>query len=135
MSASFFAHAFDAAQASGARGRFEVVERADVQLAVEQRDGLRSDPLQPENVEDGWRKLRRQLAVVGELAGLDELVQLLREILAEPRQRGARFHREVRDRLGVIGHAVGRGAIRTDLERVLAFQFEQVGDLAKDAGD
>ncbi len=53
MSASFFgAHALQRANPAVPGGAFEIVERADVEAAVEERHGLRTDALEPQQVED-----------------------------------------------------------------------------------
>ena len=58
------AHALERADAAVARGLLEVVERPDAEPVIEQRDGLRPDALQAQQVEDGRRKLLQQLLVV-----------------------------------------------------------------------
>ena len=40
-----------------------------------------------------------------------------------------------RDRVGPGGHDVGRRSIRANLERVVALDFEQVGNLGQDLCD
>ena len=80
-------------------------------------------------------KLLQQLLMVAAGAGVDELADLRRQIFpdagdAEPFRRGEGGDalREVRDRLRGV-------AVRADLERVLALDFEQIADLGEDAGD
>ena len=81
------AHALEVAQASLARRALEVVERADAELVVEHRDGLRPDALKAEQVEDGRRELLQQALMVGDGAGLDELGNLGVEVLADALDR------------------------------------------------
>ena len=83
------AHALEIAEPSLARRALEVVERADAQIAIEHRDGLRSDALEAEEVQDGWRKLLEQISVVGDGARVDELDNLGVEILADAGDRRA----------------------------------------------
>ena len=77
------AHPLERADASLARRALEVVERADPELAVEHRDRLRPDALEPEEVEDRGGKLLR--AAPGDTAGarVDELADLRGEVLAD----------------------------------------------------
>ena len=68
-------------------------------------------------------------------AGVDELADLLREILADARQLEQLLLVHARDRIGPCADRVGGRAIRADLEDVLAFDLEQVGDFRKDLRD
>ena len=129
------AHALEAAQPSLARRALEVVERADAELAVEQRDGLRADALQAEQVEDGRRELLQQLLVIGDRAGVDELADLGVEVLADPGDREPCRGRQVGDPLGGVRDGLRGVAVRADLERVLALDLEQVADLGEHARD
>ena len=80
------AHAFQSRKAPVSCGRRELVDRPDVQRRVEQRHGLRPDPLQAQQVENGRRKLLEQLLMVAAGAGVDQLADLGREILADARE-------------------------------------------------
>ena len=77
------AHAAERANPAVGRRRFEILERADAELAVERRDGLRPDALQVEQVEDRRRKLGDELAMVLGVAGLGDLADAGGEVLAD----------------------------------------------------
>ena len=59
------AHAAEAANPAVGGRALEIVERADVELAVQRRHRLRSDALQMQQIEHRRRELRDQLAVIG----------------------------------------------------------------------
>ena len=80
------AHAFQRAQPAFASGRLEILERLDPELVVEQRDGLRTDALEVEQVEDGRRKLLQQILVIRDGARVDELANFRGEVLADAGQ-------------------------------------------------
>ena len=69
------AHALQRADAALARRALEIVERPDLQAAVEERDRLRADPLQAQQVQDGRRKLLQQILMIAAGAGVDELAR------------------------------------------------------------
>ena len=77
------AHAAQRADAAVGRRAFEIVERADAELAVQRGDGLRADALQVQQVEDGRRKLGEQLAMKGRIAGLGDLADSRGQVLAD----------------------------------------------------
>ena len=79
------AHAAERANPAVERGALEIVERADAELAIQRRDGLRPDALQVQQVEDGRRKLGDELAMVGGVAGLADLADARGEVLADAR--------------------------------------------------
>ena len=68
-------------------------------------------------------------------AGVDQLANLFREILANSRKLVKLLVVHPRDRIGPRGDGVGGGSVRADLERVFAFDLEQVGDFGKDLRD
>ena len=116
-------------------GPLEIVERADAELAIERRDRLRPDALQVQQVEDGRRKLGDELAVVLRVAGLGDLADARREVLADAGNLAQPGGVERRERVRMIGDDVGAVAIRADLERVVVLDLEQIGDLPEDARD
>jgi hypothetical protein len=58
-----------------------------------------------------------------------------RQVLANPGPLAQLEVGESRDWFGRIGHDIGTAPIGADFERIVAAQFEHVGDFAKDAGD
>ena len=129
------AHPLERSQASRARRGFEVVDRGNAKLAVEQRDGLGTDTLQTHQLEERRRKLREQLLVNGAGAGGCDLANARRQVLADPRPRAQlRFIARGR-RFRLMRDDVGAVAIRANLERVLALELEQIADFAEHAGD
>ena len=129
------AHPLDRPQRPGRGRRFELVERGDALRFVQQRDRLRADTLKAEQVEDRRRELLEQLLVIGGRAGRADLEDLRGEVLADARNRAELGVGHGRERFGGLGGDLRGGAICPDLERVLRFQFEQVGDLAEQACD
>ncbi len=77
------AHAAQRADPPVVRRLLEVVDRADAQLAIERRDGLRPDALQVEQVENRRRELGDELAMEFGVAGLDDLADPRGEVLAD----------------------------------------------------
>jgi hypothetical protein len=73
--------------------------------------------------------------VIPDRAGVDELADLGREVLADPRQREPRRRREPGDGLRLVDERFRCGAIRADLERVLVLDLEEIGDLLQHACD
>ena len=77
------AHAAQRANPAVERGAFEIVERADVELAVQRGDRLGPDALQMQQVEDRRRKLGDELAMIVGAAGLGDLADSRGEIFAD----------------------------------------------------
>ena len=129
------AHAFQRAQPAFASGRLEILERLDPELVVEQRDGLRTDALEVEQVEDGRRKLLQEILVIRDDARVDELANLRGEVLADAGQGQPIRRRERGDAVGMVRDRFRGVAIRADLERVLVLDLEQVADFRQHACD
>ena len=77
------AQSFQLAHAAVAARGLELLDRLDAELGVEQRDGFGTDALEVEQVEYRRRKLLEQIPVIARLAGLGNLADLRREILAD----------------------------------------------------
>ena len=123
------AHAAQLPQAPFPRRGREIVQRPDVQSRVEQCDRLGPDTLEPKQVEDrGW-KFQQEILMESARAALGELADLPGEVLADAGQLEQLFVVEPRDGVGPGANRVGRVPIRPNLERVLAFDLEQVSDL------
>src|SRR4030095_8535249 len=78
-------HSTNRPDASVLRGRLEIVDGANAQLAIEHSDRLRADALQVQKIENGRRKLGDERAMVRGVAGLGDLADARREILADAR--------------------------------------------------
>ena len=130
------AHAFQRAEAALAGGALEIVERPDPELLVEQRDGLRADALQVQQVEDGRRETPAAdpgdsgMSPVSTSSPIFAARSLPIPGSAEPFGRGERG-----DALGMVRDGLGGVAIRADLERVLVLDLEEIADLGEDACD
>ena len=109
-----------------ASGLFEIVEGANPQLAVKPRYRFGPNALEPEQIEDGRRKLLEQLAVILDSPGLDQFTDLGGDVLADPRQRQPLRRAHLRHALRFMNDRLGRVAVRANLERVLPFDFEEV---------
>ena len=71
-----------------------------------------------------------------DLAGLDDLDDLLLDRLADPLQLLRRaVERELRDRARRLAHARRRAAVGEDAERLRALELEQVGEEVELVGD
>ncbi len=129
------AHAFQGANPAVCSSLLEFLERADAEFAVEDGDGLRADALEMQQVQNRRWKLRQQLLVELRVSRVDDLTDARRQILADAGnlpQRGCVERREV---VGVVRDDVGAVAVRANLERILALDLEQVGDLAENPRD
>src|SRR5688572_21971418 len=98
----FCAHALQLADASVAGGALEILERADFEAAVEERDRLRTDPLQPQEVQYRWREFLEQVPVIPALTGVEQLSDLRGEVLADARNAQAIGWRQSGDRLADV---------------------------------
>ena len=129
------AHALEPADPALAGGALEVVERADFQAAVEQRDGLRADALQPEQVENRRRKFLEQLLVIATVPVSTSSRIFAAEILADPGDAETIGRRERGDGVAEVQNRIRGVSVRADLERVLVLDFEQVADLGEHSGE
>ena len=127
------AHALDAADAPGLRGSGQIIEALDAQLLVEHGDGLRSDALQPQHVEQRGGEFRQQVTAHRAIAGARDLANASGEVLADAVPAAQRGFIEIGHGFGGMRHDVGGVAIRANLERILALQLEQIGDLEQRA--
>src|SRR5262249_26457287 len=123
------------AQASRLRCLDEFVDAADVERRVEQRNRFGTDPLQTQQVEDGWWKLQEQVLMKTAGACLGEVADFFRQILADPRQLEQLLFVHSRHGIRPRTYRVRRRAICPNLEEVLSLDFQQVGDLREDLCD
>src|SRR5229473_2772031 len=129
------AHAAQGADAAIARGLFEVLERPNAELAVEGRDGLGADALEVQQIQDGWRKFSNELTVICARARVGDFANTRREVLADARDFPQSGDVEEGELIRMVGDDVGGVAIRANLERVLALDFEEIGDLSEKMRD
>ena len=128
------AHA--AQRGSGRRlPRVGIVERPDAGLAIQGRHRLGADALQAQEVENGRRKLGDQLAMVVGVAGLADLADAAGEILADAGNFAQAGFVERRQVVRMVRDDVGAVPVRTNLERVVVLDLEEIGDLPQDSGD
>src|SRR5216684_520453 len=128
----FQTHAVQGANPAVPRGALEIGERPDVELSVERPDGLRTDALELQEVEHGRRELRGELAMVRRVAGVGDLMNSRREIFADARNLTKPRLVQGRELMGMVGSDIGAVSICADLERVVALDLEEIGDLPKD---
>ena len=129
------AHALELTKAPVACRGFELLERADPQVVIEQGHRLRADALQMQQIEDRRRELLEELLVIGDAAGIDQLADLRGEVLADPRKLEPFPGRERRDTIGMMRDGLRGVAICPDLERVLVLDLEKIADLGEDPRD
>ncbi len=129
------AHPRHGADAAGPRRGGQVVEAGDAEGRVEPRHGLRPHALQPQQVEHRGRELFEQGPVVGGGARVGELANPGGQVLADAGDRAQLGVGHPCDRVAGRRHGVGGGAVGADLERVLALDLEQIGDLAEHLRD
>ncbi len=126
------AHPAQCADLAVPGGLLEVLDRADAELAIEHRDGLGTDTLQVEHVENRRRKLGHQLAVELGVAGLDDFTDPRGQILPDAGNLSKTRHVERRHLVRMVGDDVGAVAVCADLERVVVLDLQQIGDLPED---
>ena len=113
----------------------QVVQRAEAQFAVQERDGLGPHALEMKHVEDGRGKFLEEVLVKPDGAGSAEFDDLRREIFADTRQRAQVGFRELRNGRCRVDHRLGGVPVGADLERILALDFQEVRDLRENACD
>ena len=83
FSSDLRAEALQLADALRLRRRLQVLQRGDAELVEEAPRGLRPHPRHPRHLDQGRRELRLQLHRGGDLAGLQQRVDLFRQRLAD----------------------------------------------------
>ncbi len=129
------AHAFERAHTAVAACPFEIVDGADADVAVQCRDRLRTDALEVQHVEDAGRELREQLAVKVGVASLADVADPRGEVLADAGNLPQFRFVERGEIVRMIGSDVRAVAVCADLEGVVAFDLQEVRNLAKDSRD
>ena len=129
------AQALQLADPAVAARRLELVDRADAELRKQLGNGFRSDALKMKKVQNRRGELLEQVAMIASLAGFGDLADLRGELLADAGNGAELVFGAVRETLGCVCDCVGRIPVRADLERVLALDLEEVGNLREDARD
>src|SRR4051812_7041415 len=127
------AHPAQRPDAAVERRALEIVQRADAELAIQRRDGLRADSLQVEQIEHGRRKLGDELAMKRGIAGLGNLSNARGEILPDPWNLAKPGLVEPGEIVRMIRDDVAAIAVRANLERVVVLDLEEIGNLQQDA--
>ncbi len=116
----------------------ELLDGAEVELVVEELRALRTDSGDAHHHREASGDLLEQLAVEVEVAGRGELADLAGQVFADASEL-AELHRvahdDLRRRLGQRLDRSRRSPVRTDAERVLAEDLEQVRDFIEHACD
>ena len=111
----------------------EVLERLDVELLVDEADGLRPEAGDREQLDEARRDLRAEPLVVGHVAGRDELRDLVADRLADARDLRRVAGPVGRDEVDrAAADRVGGAVVGDRLERDLALDLEHVADLVED---
>ena len=129
------AHPLHRANPAVDAGFFEIVERSDIEIAIERRHRLRTHALQPQQIEDGRGELGDEIAMHRGVARLGNLADARGEILADAGNLPQAGLVEPSQIVRVVARDVGAVAVGADLERILALDLEQVGDLPENARD
>ena len=128
------AHLGQAADLPLAAGRLELGDRRDVELLVEELRGLGADVLQGHDVQEAGGVLLLEVLEGGALPGLDELLELLGDPLADARDVAELvLAGEGGDVLGEALEGLGDVVVRADLERVVPLHLEELPELAEGA--
>ena len=127
----FRPHALHRADTAIPGGRLEIVQRADAELAIQYGNGFRSHPLQVQQIENRGRELGDELAVKGGVAGFGNLTNPRGEILADARNLAQAIRVEECELVRMIGSDVGAIAVGANLEGILVFDLEEIGNFAK----
>ncbi len=111
------------------RRGLQVGERRDPELLPDPRGRLRPEPRQAHELDDVGRHGVPPLRERVDLAGVDDLDDLLLDRLPDPGQLlRLSVERELRDRAGGLAHPRGRAPVREHPEGLRAFQLQQVGE-------
>ena len=116
-------------------GTLQLVQRFHAEFLVKDGDGLGPDALEVQQVEDRGRKLGEQFLVKWRVARIRDLPDACGQVLADAgnlAQLGCVQRAQI---VRMVGHDVGAIAVCANLERVLALDLEQIGDLAENSRD
>ncbi len=131
------AHAGEFTNFSGARELLHSVHIGNLVGAPNQRNCFRSQTLDLEQLEHRRVIFFQKLGVQREAAFFEQFLQIVQHAFTDS-GNGEHFlgiRDEVAHALRDILDGLGRVAVRTNAERVLAVDFEKVGGLVKQVGD
>ena len=134
---ALFAQARQLAQLAFARQLLHAGEIAHLEGAPQQRDGLRAESLDLQQLQHRGPVLLQQLLVRPELAAAAQLLDVGRHALADAGnlQQLLGFVDQCRDLLRQSFDGLGGAAIGADAERVVAVDLHEIGGFVKDVGD
>ena len=119
-----------------ARGLFELFDRRDLQVVVDDPCGRRSHPGDAKEREEPRRDSRLQLGVSLRGAGRDELLDRFSDRGSDPGNLPeALFRDELGQGLAKVADGAGGGAIGDGTKDVLALELDEVADLVEDIRD
>src|SRR5687767_12899515 len=124
---------FQSTYAAVAAGEFKFLDGLDAELGIEQRHGLWAYALEMQQVENRRRKQLEQLLVITRLACFRDLANLRRKVFADAGNSAQLLFGEVCELVGGVRDRLRRVSVRANLERIVTFDFEQIGDLGEDA--
>ena len=125
------------AQPARLHGAAQIVERMHLQPVVEQLDALRSQPGKRRHVANlAWKLLLERLEKL-EMACLDDVGDLAREVLADAGQLReiASFGQQGPHVLRQAAHDASRAAIGPHAKRVIPLEFQEIGRLIEHSRD
>src|SRR5215831_3089033 len=126
------AHSLQRPDAAVMSRPFEVVEGPDAEISIQRGDGLRSDALQVQQIEDRRRELGDKLAVKLGISGLADLLDPRRQILPDARDLSQSGLVEQPELVRVVAGNVCAVVVCADLERVLTLDLEEIGGFPED---
>ena len=132
-----FAHARQFAQLALARQLLDAFQVADLVRAPQQRDRLRAEALDLQQLEHRRAVLLQQLGVQRDAPGLVEILQVRAHALADAGnfEQLLGFGNQRPDGLVERFDGFGGAAIGADAEGIVAVDLHQVGGFVQDGGD
>jgi len=120
-----------------ARQLFHPIHVAHLVGTPDQRNRLRSQPLNLQQLQHRRVILLEQVGLHAEAAVLEQLLQIDQHAFADAgdSEHFLGFGDDVFDLLGMIFHSLGCVAVGANAERILTVDFEQVGGFVKNVGD
>ena len=128
------AHARQLAQLLLLADALQLVDGGDLVVLVDQRDALRAQALDLQQLEQRGRKLRQQRVALFERAALGEFLEHARDAFADARNLGdlaLGIAQDVVDALGIAFDGRSGVAIAADAKAVFAGDLHQVGGLGE----
>ena len=134
---ALFAQARQFAQLAFARQLLHAGEIAYLEGAPQQRNGLRPQPLDLQQLQHRGPVFLQQLLMRAELAAAAQLLDVGGHAFADAGnlQQLLGFVDQCRDLLGQAFEGLGGAAIGADAERVVAIDLHEIGGFVEDVGD